>query len=172
MRCAGHVVTRPLNGGVRAHVTHGVELIEYRALWLAELVPMWRASFEAAVGVVDPHPLAGQQQYFLDEVLPQNTVRLAILDHRLVGFVAASEESIAQLYVRVGFQRRGLGRQLLEWAKAQSSGSLWLYTFAPNSAACAFYEKHGFVAVERRLEPTWQLEDVKYQWVAPVESAL
>ena len=127
---------------------------------------MWHASFEAAVGVIDPHTLVQQQQYFLDEVLPRNTVRLATPNRQLIGFVAASRESIAQLYVRVGFQRRGCGSHLLAWAKAQSSGRLWLYTFARNAGACVFYEKHGFVAGQRGFEPTWQLEDVKYHWVA------
>ena len=112
-----------------------------------------------------------KQQYLLDEVLPRNTVRLATLNRQLIGFVAASRESVAQLYVRVGFQRCGCGSHLLAWAMAQSSGSLWLYTFARNAGACAFYEKHGFVAGERGFEPAWQLEDVKYHWVASAQSA-
>ena len=141
-----------------------VTLVEYRDEWLDELLPMWRASFEAGVGITDPHPIAEQRQYFLDRVLPENTVRIAVGDDQLVGFVAASRESIAQLYVRVGLQRCGIGSHLLAWAKAQSSGELWLYTFARNSGARAFYEKSGFVAVAKSFEPMWQLEDVRYQW--------
>jgi len=143
-----------------------VTLAEYRDACLDELVPMWRASFEAGVGVKDPHPLAEQRHYFLAEVVPRNAVRLAILDAALVGFVAASRESVAQLYVRVGFQRIGIGSKLLEWAKAQSAGSLWLFTFARNLGACSFYERNGFVAVARGFEPMWQLNDVKYHWSA------
>jgi ribosomal protein S18 acetylase RimI-like enzyme len=52
-------------------------------------------------------------------------------------------------------------------AKARSSGSLWLYTFARNAIACRFYEKHGFVVAERGFEPHWRLEDVKYVWTGP-----
>jgi len=143
-----------------------ITLAEYRDECLDELIPMWRASFEAGVGVRDPHPLAEQRQYFLAEVLPRNAIRLALLDTALVGFVAASRESVAQLYVRVGFQRTGIGSRLLEWAKAQSAGSLWLFTFARNLGACSFYERNGFVAVARGFEPMWQLDDVKYQWSA------
>jgi ribosomal protein S18 acetylase RimI-like enzyme len=140
------------------------DLIAYDAAWLDELVGMWRESFEAAVGVCDPHSLDEQKQYFLNEVLPRHGVRLAILDGQLVGFVAASSDSVAQLYVRVGFQRSGIGSQLLSWTKTQSSGSLWLYTFARNEAARSFYERSGFVAIEHGFEPQWQLEDVKYSW--------
>jgi GNAT superfamily N-acetyltransferase len=133
---------------------------------LDELVLMWRASFEAGVGVKDPHPLGEQRQFFLDQVLPGNEVRLAVDGEAIVGFVAASREALSQLYVRVGFQRQGIGTLLLDWAKAQSSGRLWLHTFERNRVACAFYERHGFVPVERGFEPLWRLEDVRYEWAA------
>lgn len=141
-----------------------VALVDYRPGILDALIPMWRASFEAGVGVKDPHPLDEQRRHFLERVLPRNTVRLALFDGALVGFIAASRDSIAQLYVRVGCQRQGIGTEMLLWAKARSAGSLWLYTFARNIVACAFYERNGFVAVARGFEPVWQLEDVKYHW--------
>jgi GNAT superfamily N-acetyltransferase len=125
---------------------------------------MWRESFEAALHLTDPHPLQEQKPYFLTQVLPSNVVQLAVLDDTLVGFVAAPAESIAQLYVRVGFQRCGIGTQLLNWAKGQSTGSLWLHTFARNEGARAFYERHGFVAMEHGVETSWGLENVKYYW--------
>jgi ribosomal protein S18 acetylase RimI-like enzyme len=145
---------------------HRVALVEYADAWLDELIPMWRASFENGVGIVEPHPIEDQKRYFLTQVLPTHAVRLAFEDAKLVGFVAASRESIAQLYVRIGFQRQGIGTYLLDWAKEQSMGQLWLFTFARNQRACSFYEKNGFVAIARGFEPLWQLEDVKYQWTA------
>ena len=75
---------------------------------------------------------------------------------------------MAQLYVRVGFHRQGIGTTLLAWAMAQSAGSLWLYTFARNRVARAFYEQHGFVDVAHGFEPLWQLDDVRYEWTAPI----
>ena len=146
---------------------HASTLKAYDDARLDELVAMWRESFEAGVGVIDPHPIAEQRAYFLTEVLPHNDVRLAMLDGRLVGFVAASPASVAQLYVRVGFHRQGIGTTLLAWAMAQSAGSLWLYTFARNRVARAFYERHGFVDVAHGFEPHWQLDDVRYEWTAP-----
>lgn len=149
-------------------VTLDIDLVGFELHRLDELVPMWRASFEAAVGITDPHPLAEQRQYFLDTVLPHHDVRLALGrdDGRLLGFVAASRESVAQLFVRVGEQRRGIGRAMLDWAKAQSDGSLWLYAFARNTGARAFYEREGLVAVAHGFAPHWQLEDVEFHWRA------
>ena len=147
-----------------------VVLAPYDAERVDELVPMWRASFEDGVGIVDPHPIAEQKRYLLERMLPQHDVRLALVDRELVGFVAANATSVAQLYVRVGWQRRGIGRTLLDWAKRQSAGSLWLHTFARNRRACAFYERHGFVAIARGFEPMWQLDDVKYFWSVKLPS--
>lgn len=139
-------------------------LAEFDVRRLDELIAMWRASFEAGVGIIDPHTLAEQRHYFLSEVLPHNQVRFALRADQLVGFIAATTESVTQLHVRVGFQRQGIGAQLLAWAKAQSNGSLWLYTFARNGGARAFYERSGFVAIQHGFEPTWKLDDVKYRW--------
>jgi GNAT superfamily N-acetyltransferase len=139
-------------------------LIEFDQARLDGLVLMWRAGLQAAVGIIDPHPFDEHRRYVLTEVLPHNTVRLATLGARLVGFVAATPESVAQLHVRVGYWRRGIGTRLLAWAKTQSSGRLWLYTFERNHAARAFYERHGFVAVAHGFEPDWQLDNIRYEW--------
>lgn len=131
---------------------------------LSDLVRIWRGSFEHGLGIVDPNPIERQERYFLDEVLAKHTVRVAMLAGRIVGFVAATPESIAQLFVRREFLGRGIGSRLLEWAKNQSSGSLWLYTFARNAGARAFYERRGFVATAFGHEPHWKLDDVRYEW--------
>jgi len=131
---------------------------------LRPLVDMWRASFEHGVGIVDPHPIAEQRQYLVSRVVPSFEVSVALRQEEIVGFVAADRESVSQLYVRVGCHRQGIGTTLLGLAKARSSGSLWLYTFARNTVARSFYERHGFVVVAHGFEPMWQLEDVKYEW--------
>ena len=143
-----------------------VVLEPFRLEVARDLVRMWRESFELGVGVVDPHPIEQQEEFLLRKLVPGYDVRVAFLDGLLVGFVAASPESIAQLHVRKGFHRRGIGTQLLDWAKRQSHGSLWLYTFQRNTVAQAFYERHGFQVVARGHEPSWKLDDLKYEWRA------
>jgi ribosomal protein S18 acetylase RimI-like enzyme len=131
---------------------------------LQPLVRMRRHSFEHGVGIVDPHPLEEQVAYFEREVRPKHRVRIARQADLIVGFLASNAESVAQLYVRVGHHRRGIGKQLLDIAKAESEGLLWLFTFAQNTTACAFYESQGFTVAKRGFEPLWQLADVKYTW--------
>lgn len=131
---------------------------------LGELLPMWRESFEHGVGISDPHPLEEQAAYFREKVLPDHRVHVAWQGGRLAAFCASNQDSIAQLYVRVGLIGQGIGSRLLGLAQDESAGSLWLYTFARNARARRFYERHGFVVVAQGFEPMWQLEDVKYQW--------
>ena len=129
------------------------------------LVSMWREAFEYGVGIVDPHPIEAQRAYLVERVLPGHAVTVALDgDERIVGFVASSAESVSQLHVRVGCHGRGIGRELLQRAKATSTGSLWLYTFARNARARRFYERNGFAAAAFGFEPFWQLDDVRYEW--------
>jgi ribosomal protein S18 acetylase RimI-like enzyme len=135
------------------------------------LVELWRASFEHGVGIKDSHPLEDQLAFFEAKVLPENTVRIALSASSLVGFIASTPESVAQLYVAVPFIGLGIGSQLLALAKSESSGSLWLYTFACNARARAFYERHGFKDSGRGHENMWNLEDIKYIWSRSVSAA-
>lgn len=128
------------------------------------LVPMWRESFEYGVGIVDPHPIEEQRTHLIERVLPEHDVTVALKGECVVGFVASNAVSVSQLYVRVGCHGRGIGHELLRRAMAASAGSLWLYTFARNTRARRFYERNGFLAVAFGFEPTWQLDDVRYQW--------
>jgi len=82
-----------------------ISIEEFSVADAAELVQLWRESFEFGVGVKDPHPIEEQTKYLLAEVVPNNAVRVAFLERRMVGFIAASSISISQLYVRIGFHR-------------------------------------------------------------------
>jgi ribosomal protein S18 acetylase RimI-like enzyme len=66
---------------------------------------------------------------------------------QIVGYMLVHGEDLDHLYVRPGWQRRGIGRALLAKAKALSPQRLVLWTFQRNAAARAFYEAHGFRVV-------------------------
>jgi ribosomal protein S18 acetylase RimI-like enzyme len=141
-------------------------IVDYEPEHLEELIAMWRESFERAVGVRDPHPIDEQRQYFESVVLPCNRVRVvADADRRVVGFMASTPELIAQLYVHVDHQRRGIGSALLALAREESNGRLRLFTFAANESAQAFYRARGFREIARGFESEWQLEDIELEWI-------
>ena len=142
-----------------------LRLAAFDAVRTDELVGLWRSAFEFGVGVTDPHPLTEQRAFFVEQLLPSHEVRVALEGDRLVGFVAARPDTVAQLHVAIDRHGTGIGTALLDWAKARSGGSLFLYAFRRNLRACRFYERRGFRAAAFGFEPNWKLDDVRYQWV-------
>lgn len=142
-----------------------VHIDDYRPPDARAIVEMWRASFEHGVGIVDHHPIEDQLAYFLEGVVPGNRVRVARTGDEIVAFMGTTPESVSQLYVRVSRIGQGIGTRLLDIAKAESIGRLWLYTFARNAAARRFYEHHGFRETERESENMWKIEAIRYEWV-------
>ena len=144
-----------------------VEITPYRPAFRDRLVALWRASFEHGVGEPVPHPLDDHLRYFDEHVLTETSVHLALRDGQLLGFGAFTPEAVTQLYVDAAHLGRGIGTRLLDIAKANSHGKLWLYTFVTNTNAQHFYERHGFDVVERGFEPVMQLGDLRYEWKRP-----
>ncbi|MEO5687373.1 MAG: GNAT family N-acetyltransferase [Burkholderiaceae bacterium] len=140
------------------------QITPYRPQFRDRLVDMWRASFAHGVGRPVPNSVADHLQFVDQHMLTETNVHLALRDGTLVGFGAFTPESVMQLYVDVDHLGQGIGTQLLEFAKAHSSGRLWLYAFATNTRAQRFYERHGFDVVERGFEPVMQLGDLRYEW--------
>jgi GNAT superfamily N-acetyltransferase len=54
---------------------------------------------------------------------------------------------LEQLYLRPDRLRQGIGTLLLNAVKAHSPTGVTLHVFAQNTAAQAFYHRHGFVVV-------------------------
>jgi RimJ/RimL family protein N-acetyltransferase len=97
---------------------------------------------------------------------------VARIENQIVGCMLIDRENLDHLYVRPGWQRRGVGLSLLNKAKAMSPQRLELWTFQRNSNARAFYERQGFRAVEYTDGRNEENEpDVKYEW-KPIYSGM
>ncbi|WGP09805.1 GNAT family N-acetyltransferase [Streptomyces sp. SH5] len=85
----------------------------------------------------------------------------------LLGFAALADgDELDHLYLRPDAVRRGIGSRLLAEVRGAVDGPIGLYVFQRNTAARAFYERHGFTAVafddggrNEENEP-----DVLYRW--------
>ncbi|MHC4340700.1 MAG: GNAT family N-acetyltransferase [Planctomycetota bacterium] len=144
----------------------GFRFVDYRPEYGKAVVEMWRASFEHAVGVVDPHPIEEQLAYLEGKIMESHRVLVALDEgsSEVVGFLAANQERIDQLYVHVDYQGQGIGSSLLRHAKEQSNGRLRLFTFEANVGAQRFYERRDFKVIARGFEESWQLPDIEYEW--------
>ena len=94
-----------------------------------------------------------------------NRVWVVETEGRPVAFMAMNQDFIDQLYIHPDYWRQGIGDALLNFARKQSPGHLWLYTLQVNANARAFYEKNGFIAEKFGISPAPESEpDVEYHW--------
>jgi ribosomal protein S18 acetylase RimI-like enzyme len=79
---------------------------------------------------------------------------VATIRFRIVGFIVFHGNEVGELFVAPTFQRQGIGKQLLDFAKQKKPDGLWLTTLAQNTGARRFYEREGLsltkTAVGRR----------------------
>ncbi|MDZ4868933.1 MAG: GNAT family N-acetyltransferase [Alphaproteobacteria bacterium] len=106
--------------------------------------------------------------FITDDVFTKDDVWVAVEGARIVGMMALAGTHVDHLYLLPTHYRRGIGTMLLNKAKGLYR-RLTLYAFAANKRARAFYERHGFTAIEfgdgsgnEAGQP-----DVLYEWRAP-----
>jgi ribosomal protein S18 acetylase RimI-like enzyme len=118
------------------------------------------AAIDAATWTADvtPAPYDPERPFFDERTRPEDVI-VATVDGRVAGYVklgrvnelAASEHvrMVSGLAVGRGFQRRGVGRELVHAAiaeaRAQGARRLTLRVLGPNEGARRLYEQAGFV---------------------------
>lgn len=97
----------------------------------------------------------------LDTFIHLNTVLVACIDGRIVGFAAWRERGewhnsgyLSWLYVDPAFHRRGVGDQLLGRAMDALGSQAWTLARQGNDPAIRLYEKHGMRIVKSRPAET------------------
>lgn len=106
----------------------------------------------AAVPAIPPlvHDNDDVRRFFRDVVVPSRELWVAEdPEAGVIGVLVIDGSWVDQLYVEPGLTGRGLGTALLDVAKAQRPEGLQLWAFQSNRDALRFYERHGFVEVER-----------------------
>ena len=144
---------------------------DYRPEDFDAVTILWRISRERSLPEFQRtkgHFFYEDQEYFRDHVLHENQVFVVESDERPVAFMAMRVDFIDHLYVHPDFQGRGIGKDLLEYARKLSPDHVWLYTLQINTEARAFYEKNGFTAEKFGVSPPPESEpDVEYHWRKP-----
>ena len=84
-------------------------------------------------------------------------------DGRVAGLLAiiVSEGVLRQLFIDETLRSRGIGKALLDFAKAQMRGGFWLRTHSLNARGHKFYEREGLRHL--RTEPHPQFPDAIFR---------
>lgn len=96
----------------------------------------------------DLHSPDEDLEYFA-EIIKDQTVIVSQIGDNVVGFCAYNDNWLNHLYITPEYQHHGIGKSLLDQAKAHNS-ELNLWVFQKNTAARDFYEKNGFELLELR----------------------
>ena len=128
---------------------------------------VWLRSFATALpSVRRAHDDAEVRSWFSHVVVPRCETWVATSGGSVVGLLALDGEELDQLYLDPVWRGRGLGDRFIALAKRRRPDGLTLWTFQVNVPARRFYERHGFVPVERtdgarneEREP-----DIRYLW--------
>ena len=131
------------------------------------IAALFSASFRLLTFLPELHSVEEDRDFIGNVVLPGQRVTVAGHEGRIVGFIAEEKGWIDHLYVAPDALGLGVGSALLVNAKSRQP-ELTLWCFAENSRARAFYEKHGFVAVEfgDGSGNEARRPDVRYLWRA------
>ncbi|UYW01908.1 GNAT family N-acetyltransferase [Flavobacterium agricola] len=105
--------------------------------------------------------LAMQTQY-----LPNAEVYVAIANKQPVGFIALKNNCLVAIFIDPNFQGKGIGTQLLHYAK-QLKSELTLQVYQKNKQAVQFYLQQGFIIVNETVDETTQQLEYVLRWNAP-----
>ena len=134
-----------------------------------EAVEVYLRSRHSSVPAIPPlvHGDDAVRSWFAEKVFAEQELWVAEDDEgAIVGLMVLIDDWLDQLYVDPAIAGAGVGSELVAVAKSVRPGGLQLWTFESNGRARRFYERHGFVAVERtdgsRNED--QSPDIRYVW--------
>lgn len=105
--------------------------------------------FQQAADWMPPHLSAAEYIAYCGAMIDRGWVTVAERDGRVSGFLARDGDEICGLYVACDLRGAGVGRHLLNFAKARARW-LMLNVYEANTGARRFYERHGFVETGRK----------------------
>lgn len=113
------------------------------------LFEIWRSAVEATHGFVAAEHLAIIDKQVREEYLPSAVLHVAVdAADRPVGFMGSAGDMIESLFVDPAYHGRGVGRRLIELARA-SGRTLTVDVNEQNTGARQFYERLGFEVIGR-----------------------
>ena len=116
-----------------------------------------------------PHGIHSDEEtdaFVADVIIAQRETWLAWKGETALGLLVLDGSEMDWLFVDPVAQSRGVGSALIEHAKARSPSGLTLWVFESNQRAQAFYERHGFVIVDRTggAGNEEKAPDIRYVW--------
>jgi putative acetyltransferase len=123
----------------------------YTAGDLDELLEAWYRASLIAHSFLTEEFFVEERQQIAEQWLPMAETMVYEFGGRVVGFVALIGNEVGAIFVHPECQGRGIGRALMDWARA-SRPFLELDVFEANVIGRRFYERYGFEEVGRHVD--------------------
>lgn len=125
----------------------------------------------AAIPFIPPcvHTDNDVREWISSIVIPVQDTWVAETEAREIAAMMSVENGwISQLYVDPEWNGLGIGSAMIQLAKDRNPNGLQLWTFESNIGARRFYERHGFIEVERTDGSSNEehAPDIRYVWTA------
>ncbi|SIN92259.1 GNAT family N-acetyltransferase [Vannielia litorea] len=126
-----------------------------------------RAWGEEVADWIDPMDALAPMAAFWAEVFAAHPTWVAEEAGEILGFANREDLHLCGLYVARVARGRGIGKHLLDLARAGQPRMI-AWSYASNTHARHFYRREGFVELGREVEPGTGLLNVEHLWtVAP-----
>ncbi len=147
-----------------------VEIAPLTQALMPELADLWVAAWTQAMPQIDFEARRPWLKAHLEGLHQQAYVTRCALEATgaLAGFVTLQPRSgeLDQIAVAPWAARRGLGRRLLEEARALAPGLITLTVNQDNGTALRFYEREGFVRIGEGVNAMSGLRTLRMEWRA------
>ena len=124
-----------------------------------EVVKLWYEASVIAHDFITPKYWEDKKGDMEHIYIPNSETYVYEEEKRVLGFVSLVDNYIAAIFVAPGEQGRGIGKEMMQFVK-QKRSTLELGVYAKNTNSIAFYEKQGFVVVERDIDVATGEEEV------------
>jgi putative acetyltransferase len=140
---------------------------DYRDEDCEAAIALWRRAWDTALPEIDfSERLEWWRERWTRELVPDNTIRIAERDDRIVGFVVIDLRSgyLDQIVVAPEVWSTGVATRLMDEAKRISPARISLEVNQENTRAVRFYERTGFERIGEGVNPLSGRPVWRYVW--------
>lgn len=131
-----------------------------------ELLDVWYRASLIAHSFLSEEFFETERHEIAEQWLPAAETMVYEIEGRVVGFVALIGNELGAIFVDPNSQGRGIGRALMDAARA-SRPFLELDVFEANSIGRRFYDAYGFEFVDRHMNETVGLPELRLRLERP-----
>lgn len=112
------------------------------------LIAVWESSVRATHHFLSEKDVIKYRSLILNEYFDQVRLYAVKVEEEVMGFLGINKKTIQMLFIHPHVRGKGLGKRLIDFAKKEHDAYI-VDVNEQNEQAVGFYEKLGFVTVER-----------------------